>query len=75
MPYTAAADAPFVPEETVAQMEQDLNAAGKRAAGHTYPGMRHRCMEPTRADACKAAATELVWQRTLTFRDTHPRTA
>jgi len=58
---------PFEPPESVAELERELQAAGKRATFYTYPGSTHWFFEPNRPDAYDAAATALAWERTLAF--------
>ena len=62
-----AANDSFVPAERVAAMEEQLRAAGKRAAIYTYPGTKHWFFEANRPDAYDAAAASLAWERTLAF--------
>lgn len=58
---------PFEPSESVAELERELQAAGKQATFYTYPGTTHWFFEANRADAYDAAAATLAWERTLTF--------
>jgi carboxymethylenebutenolidase len=62
-----AEDDAFVPSEKVAEMEQELQAAGRRATFYRYPGTKHWFVEPNRPDAYDAAAADLAWQRTIAF--------
>jgi carboxymethylenebutenolidase len=57
----------FDPPEATAEMERDMQAAGKQATFHTYPGTQHWFMEADRPDVYDAAAAALAWQRTLAF--------
>jgi carboxymethylenebutenolidase len=61
---------PFEPAESVAQMQQTLQAAGKPAAIHIYPGVRHWFCEENRPEY-DAEAADLAWQRTLAFLHQH----
>ena len=58
---------PFEPPESVAELERELQAAGKETTFYTYPGTTHWFFEPNRTDAYDAAATALAWERTLAF--------
>ncbi len=58
---------PFEPSESVAELERELQAAGKQTTFYTYPGTTHWFFEANRADAYDAAATALSWERTLAF--------
>ncbi|MGZ3601252.1 MAG: dienelactone hydrolase family protein [Ktedonobacterales bacterium] len=66
---------PFEPAESVAQMEQELQAAGRPATIYTYPGTTHWFFEANRPDAYDPAAATLAWQRTLAFLNTELRGA
>jgi carboxymethylenebutenolidase len=68
-----AEDDPFEPAESVAEMEQALQAAGRPATFYTYPGTRHWFFEANRADAYDAAAAALAWERTIAFLNTELR--
>jgi carboxymethylenebutenolidase len=58
---------PYEPAESVAEMEQELRAAGKQITFYTYPGTTHWFFEADRPDAYDAAAAALAWQRTVAF--------
>jgi carboxymethylenebutenolidase len=62
-----AEEDPYEPAESVAQLEQELRAAGKQATFYTYPGTTHWFFEPNRPDAYNPAAAALAWERTLAF--------
>jgi carboxymethylenebutenolidase len=62
-----AEDDPFEPAESVAEMEQALQTAGRQATFYTYPGTTHWFFEANRPDAYNAAAAALAWERTLAF--------
>jgi carboxymethylenebutenolidase len=62
-----AEDDPYEPAESVAAMEQALQAAGRPATFHLYPGTRHWFFEANRPDAYDAAAASLAWERTVAF--------
>jgi len=51
----------------VRQMEQAMRAAGREVTLYVYPGVGHWFFEPNRPDAYDAAASALVWERTLAF--------
>jgi carboxymethylenebutenolidase len=58
---------PFEPAESVAELEQELQAAGKQTTFYTYPGTTHWFFEANRPDAFNAAAAALAWERTVAF--------
>lgn len=58
---------PYEPEESVAAMKQELEAAGARATFYTYPGTTHWFFEANRPDAYDASAAALAWERTIAF--------
>lgn len=58
---------PYEPAESVAELEQELQAAGKQATCYTYPGTTHWFFEANRPDAYDAAAAALAWERTVAF--------
>ena len=57
---------PFEPTESVAELEQDLRAAGRPATFYTYPGTHHWFFEENRPEY-DASAAHLAWQRTIEF--------
>jgi carboxymethylenebutenolidase len=61
-----AEDDPFEPAESVTEMEQELQAAGRQFTFYTYPGTTHWFFEENRpeydVDAARAA-----WERTTVF--------
>ncbi len=61
-----AQDDPFEPAESVAQMEQELQAANRPVSFYTYPGTRHWFFEENRPEY-DAGATRLAWERTIEF--------
>ncbi len=61
-----AEDDPFEPAESVAEMEQELQAAGKQAIFYTYPGTKHWFFEENRPEYV-AQAARLAWERTIQF--------
>src|SRR5215472_1159478 len=61
-----AEDDPFEPAESVAQMEQELQAAGRPVTVYTYPGTKHWFFEENRPEY-DAQAARLAWQRTIEF--------
>ncbi len=61
-----AEDDPFEPTESIAQMEQELHAAGRPVTVYTYPGTRHWFFEENRPEY-DAEAARVAWERTITF--------
>jgi carboxymethylenebutenolidase len=61
-----AEDDPFEPAESVAQMEQALQAAGRPVTVYTYPGTTHWFFEENRPEY-GAQAARLAWERTIAF--------
>jgi carboxymethylenebutenolidase len=61
-----AEDDPFEPTESVAQMEQELQVAGRPVTVYTYPGTKHWFFEENRPEY-DAAAARLAWERTIAF--------
>ena len=56
----------FEPAESVAQMEQELQAAGRPTTFYTYPGTTHWFFEENRPEY-DAQAARLAWERTIQF--------
>jgi carboxymethylenebutenolidase len=61
-----AEDDPFEPAESVAQMEQELQAAGRPVTVYTYPGTKHWFFEENRPEY-DAQAARVAWERTIAF--------
>jgi carboxymethylenebutenolidase len=61
-----AQDDPFEPAESVASMEQELQAAGRPVTFYTYPRTKHWFFEENRPEY-DAQAARLAWQRTIEF--------
>jgi carboxymethylenebutenolidase len=61
-----AADDRFLPAEKIAQMEQELQAAGRPVTVYTYPGTKHWFFEDNRPEY-NAEAARLAWERTIAF--------
>ena len=61
-----AEDDPFEPAESVAQMEQELQAAGRPVTVYTYPGTKHWFFEENRPEY-DAEAARVAWERTIEF--------
>ncbi len=61
-----AEDDPFEPAESVAEMEQALQAAGRQVTVHTYPGTKHWFFEENRPEY-DAQAARVAWKRTIAF--------
>ena len=57
---------PFEPTESVAEMEHDLQAAGRTATFYTYPETKHWFFEENRPEY-DAEAARLAWERTIAF--------
>ncbi len=58
---------PYEPAESVEQLSQELQAAGRQATMFIYPGTTHWFFEANRPDAYDAAAATLAWERTVAF--------
>ena len=65
--FNFAENDPYEPAESVTQMEQALEKAGRRATFYTYPGTTHWFFEANRPDAYDPAAAALAWDRTVAF--------
>ncbi len=61
-----AEDDPFEPAESVAEMEQALQAAGRPGTFYTYSGTKHWFFEENRPEY-DAEAARLAWERTTQF--------
>jgi carboxymethylenebutenolidase len=61
-----AEDDSFIPAESVARMEQELQAAGRPVTVYTYPGTKHWFFEENRPEY-DAEAARLAWERTIAF--------
>src|SRR2546421_7394872 len=61
-----AQDDPFESAESVASMEQELQAAGRPVTVYTYPGTTHWFFEENRPEY-DAQAARLAWERTIAF--------
>jgi carboxymethylenebutenolidase len=61
-----AEDDRFLPTEKVAQMEQELQAAGRPVTVYTYPGTKHWFFEENRPEY-DAEAARVAWERTIEF--------
>jgi carboxymethylenebutenolidase len=61
-----AEDDPFEPAESVAEMEQALQAAGRPVTFYTYPGTKHWFFEENRPEY-DAEAARIAWERTIEF--------
>jgi carboxymethylenebutenolidase len=57
---------PFEPAESVAEMEQVLQAAGRPVTVYTYPGTKHWFFEENRPEY-DAEAARVAWERTSEF--------
>jgi carboxymethylenebutenolidase len=61
-----AEDDPWEPAESVAEMEQALQAAGRPVTAYTYPGTKHWFFEENRPEYDAQAASK-AWERTIAF--------
>ncbi len=61
-----AEDDPFESAESVAQMEQALQAAGRPVTCSTYPGTKHWFFEENRPEY-DAEAARIAWERSIEF--------
>ncbi len=61
-----AEDDPFEPAESVAEMELELQTAGRQIIFYTYPGTKHWFFEENRPEY-NAEAARLSWERTIEF--------
>jgi carboxymethylenebutenolidase len=57
---------PFDPPEAFAEMEQEIQAAGRPVTGYTYPGTTHWFFEENRPEY-DAQAARVAWERTVEF--------
>ncbi|MBO0793124.1 MAG: dienelactone hydrolase family protein [Ktedonobacteraceae bacterium] len=57
---------PYETAESIAQMEQDLQASGRPATCYTYPETKHWFFEENRPEY-DAQAAHLAWERTIEF--------
>lgn len=62
-----------VPPEAVRELESKLEALGKRAEMHIYPGTDHAFFNDTRPEVYDAEAAADAWRRTLEFFHQHLR--
>jgi len=61
-----AEDDPFEPAGSVAEMERELQAAGRPVTVYTYPGTKHWFFEENRPEY-DAEAARVAWERTIEF--------
>ncbi len=61
-----ADDDPFESVESIAQMEQELQTAGRSSTFYTYPGTKHWFFEENRLEY-DAEAARVAWERTIAF--------
>ncbi|MBA3946670.1 MAG: dienelactone hydrolase family protein [Herpetosiphonaceae bacterium] len=57
---------PFDPPESFAEMEQEIQAAGRPVICYTYPGTTHWFFEENRPEY-DAQAARVAWERTIEF--------
>lgn len=62
-----AANDPYEEPEGIEETRREIEAAGREATFHTYPGTGHWFFENNRPDAYVPAAAVLAWERTATF--------
>jgi carboxymethylenebutenolidase len=65
---------PYEPQANVDHLEDSLRRAGRPVTFHRYAGAGHWFFEPDRADAYRADAAALAWDRTLAFLRAPPTT-
>jgi carboxymethylenebutenolidase len=58
---------PYEPQASVDHLEDSLRRAGRPVTFHRYAGAGHWFFEPDRAEAYRADAADLAWNRTLAF--------
>ncbi len=61
-----AEDDPFKPAEAAAEVEQELQAAGRPVTVYTYPGTKHWFFEENRPEY-DAQSARVAWERTIEF--------
>lgn len=61
---------PFESAEAAAEMEQEIQAAGRPITVYTYPGTKHWFFEENRPEYV-AGAAQLAWKRTIDFLHQH----
>jgi carboxymethylenebutenolidase len=66
-----AEDDPWVSDTARRKLQQALEAAGREADFHVYPGTHHWFFEADREDAYDPRAAKLAWERTLAFLQAH----
>jgi carboxymethylenebutenolidase len=66
---------PYEPAAGVEQVREQLEAAGKPAEFHIYPGTSHWFFENDRRDAYNPQAADLAWRRTVEFLKAHVPTS
>jgi carboxymethylenebutenolidase len=57
----------FEPQQEIDSLEEALISAGLSVTFHQYKGTGHWFFEPDRPGAFNSGATNLAWERTLTF--------
>jgi carboxymethylenebutenolidase len=62
-----AEDDPYQSAEEAAEMERQLQAAGRPVTAYTYPGTKHWFFDADHPEAYDAAAAALAWERTVAF--------
>jgi carboxymethylenebutenolidase len=63
----------YVTPETVRDLEQQIQAAGKQIETHVYPGVDHAFMNDERPEVYSPDAASDAWRRTLSFFRAHLR--
>ena len=61
----------YVAASGAKKLQKSLQAAGREAEFHTYPGTTHWFFEADRPDAYNASAADLAWKRTIEFLNLH----
>lgn len=65
----------YVATSGVKKLQKSLQASGREAEFHTYPGTTHWFFESDRPDAYNAPAAALAWKRTVEFLNLHLKRA
>jgi carboxymethylenebutenolidase len=66
-----AAEDPYESAEDIEHTKGEMEKAGREVSFYTYPDCKHWFFEANRPDAYSAEATQLAWERTLSFLRQH----